>query len=139
MIAENGRNFPNVLKVFKNERNQNELGLNSKKTEVLAMCKKKTPPECNIFKKLKKNTDNLLNIWPLLSCDGRNHSEVNSRINISKDEKSINKQKYTSSHETKGPSVIFRTHEDEYNYVTRWQKTIEAVKLIIWRRMLRVP
>ena len=81
LIEENQKDLQNLLNVVKNESRKKGLDLNSKKAEVMVISKK-TTPDCNIFvdrTKLKQK-QSFKYLGPLITQDGRSHSDVNTRI-----------------------------------------------------------
>ncbi|GFO28243.1 endonuclease-reverse transcriptase [Plakobranchus ocellatus] len=82
LIAENEKDLPQLLDIVKEESEKKGLELNRKKTEVMVVSRKQELPIINIYIKgtRLKQKDQFKYLGSLISSDGRNNSEVASRI-----------------------------------------------------------
>ncbi|GFR99128.1 endonuclease-reverse transcriptase [Elysia marginata] len=81
LVAENEEDLQNLLDIVVCESKKMGLELNSKKTEVMVISRKEIPA-CDIYidgAKLKQR-ESFKYLGTLISQDGRNYTEINSRI-----------------------------------------------------------
>ena len=81
LIAENINDLQKLLDIVEKESKKKGLELNSKKTEVMVISRK-SHPKCDIYMgetKLKQR-ESFKYLGTLITQDGRNNTEVKSRI-----------------------------------------------------------
>ena len=82
LIVENKEGLQQLLDTIEKKNSKNGLGLNSKNTEVMVANRNNECPQINIFingNKVKQR-DQLKYLGSLISGDGRNNTEIESRI-----------------------------------------------------------
>ena len=125
------------------------LELNSKKTEVMVVSRDKVPPECDLFinnTKLKQQNQ-FKYLGALIASDGRNNTEISSRIAQAKS----NFQRMKTILTNKNISIQTRKRVLEcyiepilmygceaWTISKQTQKKLEATEMWFLRRMLRI-
>ncbi|GFR74690.1 endonuclease-reverse transcriptase [Elysia marginata] len=86
LIAENTKDLQRLLDIVREESQKRGLELNSKKTEIMVVSRKETPPNINIYIKDTKlqQRDQFKYLGALISSDGRDTTEISPRIAQSK-------------------------------------------------------
>ncbi|GFS25466.1 endonuclease-reverse transcriptase [Elysia marginata] len=149
LVAENEEDLQNLLDIVVRGSKKMGLELNSKKTEVMVISRKEIPG-CDTYvdgAKLKQR-ESFKYLGTLISQDGRNYTEINSRIAQAKATFMKMKPLLTNN------KISFATRQQALQcYIEpilmygceTWtinKKThgkLEAVEMWFWRRMLRIP
>ncbi|GFO26694.1 LOW QUALITY PROTEIN: endonuclease-reverse transcriptase [Plakobranchus ocellatus] len=155
LIAENEKDLQQLLDIVKEESEKKGLELNRKKTEVMVVSRKQELPIINIYIKgtRLKQKDQFKYLGSLISSDGRNNSEVASRIAQAK----TNFQKMKTVLTNKNISIRTRrralecyiepilmygceawTISKHWTISKQTQKKLEATEMWFLRRMLRI-
>ncbi|GFO35233.1 endonuclease-reverse transcriptase [Plakobranchus ocellatus] len=149
LIAENEKDLQQLLDIVKEESEKKGLELNRKKTEVMVVSRKQELPIINIYIKgtRLKQKDQFKYLGSLISSDGRNNSEVASRIAQAK----TNFQKMKTVLTNKNISIRTRRRALEcyiepilmygceaWTISKQTQKKLEATEMWFLRRMLRI-
>ena len=149
LIAENEKDLQNLLDIVSEESKKLGLELNSKKTEVMVISRKKSP-RCELYVEgtvLKQKTS-FKYLGTIISQDGRNDSEIKARISQAKQ----NFQKMKSLLTNTKMSIATRKRIlqcyiepilmygcEAWTISKQTKKKLEAVEMWFLRRMLRVP
>ncbi|GFO36468.1 katanin p60 ATPase-containing subunit a-like 2, partial [Plakobranchus ocellatus] len=149
LIAENEKDLQQLLDIVKEESEKKGLELNRKKTEVMVVSRKQELPIINIYIKgtRLKQKDQFKYLGSLISSDGRNNSEVASRIAQVK----TNFQKMKTGLTNKNISIRTRRRALEcyiepilmygceaWTISKQTRKKLEATEMWFLRRMLRI-
>ncbi|GFO13624.1 endonuclease-reverse transcriptase [Plakobranchus ocellatus] len=149
LIAENEKDLQQLLDIVKEESEKKGLELNRKKTEAMVVSRKQELPIINIYIKgtRLKQKDQFKYLGSLISSDGRNNSEVASRIAQAK----TNFQKMKTVLTNKNISIRTRRRALEcyiepilmygceaWTISKQTQKKLEATEMWFLRRMLRI-
>ncbi|GFO12756.1 endonuclease-reverse transcriptase [Plakobranchus ocellatus] len=149
LIAENEKDLQQLLDIVKEESEKKGLELNRKKTEVMVVSRKQELPIINIYIKgtRLKQKDQFKYLGSLISSDGRNNSEVASRIAQAK----TNFQKMKTVLTNKNISIRTRRRALEcyiepilmygceaWTISKQTQKKLEATEMWFLRRMLQI-
>ncbi|GFO49904.1 structural maintenance of chromosomes protein [Plakobranchus ocellatus] len=149
LIAENEKDLQQLLDIVKEESEKKGLELNRKKTEVMVVSQKQELPIINIYIKgtRLKQKDQFKYLGSLISSDGRNNSEVASRIAQAK----TNFQKMKTVLTNKNISIRTRRRALEcyiepilmygceaWTISKQTQRKLEATEMWFLRRMLRI-
>ncbi|GFO08467.1 endonuclease-reverse transcriptase [Plakobranchus ocellatus] len=149
LIAENEKDLQQLLDIVKEESEKKGLELNRKKTEVMVVSRKQELPIINIYIKgtRLKQKDQFKYLGSWISSDGRNNSEVASRIAQAK----TNFQKMKTVLTNKNISIRTRRRALEcyiepilmygceaWTISKQTQKKLEATEMWFLRRMLRI-
>ncbi|GFO46620.1 endonuclease-reverse transcriptase [Plakobranchus ocellatus] len=147
--SENEKDLQQLLDIVKEESEKKGLELNRKKTEVMVVSRKQELPISNIYIKgtRLKQKDQFKYLGSLISSDGRNNSEVASRIAQAK----TNFQKMKTVLTNKNISIQTRRRALEcyiepilmygceaWTISKQTQKKLEATEMWFLRRMLRI-
>ncbi|GFR85072.1 endonuclease-reverse transcriptase [Elysia marginata] len=86
LFAENAKDLQRLLIIVREESQKRGLELNSKKTEIMVVSRKETPPNINIYinDTKRQQRDQFKYLGALISSDGRDTSEISSIIAQSK-------------------------------------------------------
>ncbi|GFS12865.1 endonuclease-reverse transcriptase [Elysia marginata] len=150
LIAENARDLQRLLDIVREKSKNRGLEINSKKTEITVVSRKETPPNINIYindTKLQQR-DQFKYLGALISSDGRNTSEISSRIAQSKTMFKRMKNIWTNPHmsiETRKrvlecyiePILMYGCETWIISKQTRGR--LEATEMWFLRRMMRIP
>ncbi|GFO29671.1 clathrin heavy chain 1 [Plakobranchus ocellatus] len=147
--TENEKDLQQLLDIVKEESEKKGLELNRKKTEVMVVSRKQELPIINIYIKgtRLKQKDQFKYLGSLISSDGRNNSEVASRIAQAK----TNFQKMKTVLTNKNISIQTRRRALEcyiepilmygceaWTISKQTQRKLEATEMWFLRRMLRI-
>lgn len=150
LIAENKEDLQELLNIVEKESRKKGLELNSKKTEVMVVSRKKEVPVCDIYTngtKLKQ-TQSFVYLGTRITSDGRSDSEIKSRIAQAKSAfqrmKSVLTNKHLSIDTRKRvlqcyiePILMYGCEAWTMN--NQMKKKVEATEMWFYRRMLRIP
>ena len=149
LIAENREDLQMLLDIVEEESRKKGLELNKKKTEVMVISRRQLSPEGNISirgTKLKQR-DQFKYLGTLISSDGRNNTEISSRIAQAK----LSFQKMKAVLTNKNISIKTRRRAlqcyidpilmygwEAWTISKQTQKKLEAAEMWFLRRMLRI-
>ena len=149
LISENEKDLQQLLNIVESKSKEKGMELNSKKTEVMVISRKKEPPLINITIngiKLKRR-DHFKYLGALVSSDGRNKTEISARIAQAKMMFQKMKTVLTNSHisiQTRKRSLecyiepILMYRCEAWTISKQAQKKIEAVEMWFLRRMMKI-
>ena len=149
LIAERQEDLQNLLDIVAVESKNLGPELNSKKTEVMVISRK-TNPECKVSTNgtILKQQEKFKYLGTLITPDGRNHVEINTRIaqakvNFMKMKTLLTNTKVSITTRKRvlqcyiEPILMYRCEAWTIN--KQVQKKLEATEMWFIRRMLRVP
>ncbi|GFS13080.1 endonuclease-reverse transcriptase [Elysia marginata] len=149
LIAENAKDLKRLLDIVREESQKRGLQLNSKKTIIMVVSWKETPPNINIYindTKLQQG-DQFKYLGALISSDGRDTSEISSRIaqskTVFKQMKNILTNLHMSNETRKKVLECYIKPILMYGCETwiskQTQGRLEATEMWFLRRMMRIP